>query len=200
MSPPMPPPMAGYRTTAPFVSTQPPPEASSRLGIVAVILAALALLIVAGGAVVAFLFLRAQPAGVANGPTASPAPAVAGGAAISLPNVGASEEFDRADATAVPLKNHAGIQACAAKSRRFNGTIDVVLDVSAKDGRVIGTDCHTVYPRYDSKHPKLDPEAQEFCSCAQTATATWKFKPPKPTIVTPFGDSEWLHVKYIGSK
>src|SRR5205807_1390107 len=144
MSPP------GYRTTAPSVATHQSaaPPASSRLGLVAMVLAALALLIVVAGAAVGVLVLGGKVAPGSNGPTAAPAPAPAlpGGKPISLPNVGTSEDFERADATAVPLKNQAAIEACARKSHRFKGEIDIVVDVSTRDGRVVGTDCITVYP------------------------------------------------------
>jgi serine/threonine protein kinase len=201
----MSPPAAPFRTTAAVVApmhTQPSPVAApSRLGVVAVVLAGCALLAVIGVAVVVALLLRAQPARVASGPATSPlAPAVPAGKAISFPSVGTSEQFDRADAVAVPLKNHAAIEACATRSHRFNGTVDVVIDVSVKDGRVVGTECHTIWPSYDSKHPKLDPEASALCACIQTVTPSWRFKPPKSDFAIGFDDSESLHVKYVCSR
>jgi serine/threonine-protein kinase len=194
-------PPPGFRTTAPFVASQPAPSSASRISIVAVVLAGLALVSVLGiGG--AFIYFGRGSERVAGAPLVGSTP---GGAAaakpISSPLVGSSEEFDTANAVAVTQKNHARIEACAAKSHRFNGTIDVVLDVSARDGRVVGTDCHTVWPTHDSKHPKLDPEAIELCSCIQTVTPTWKFKPPKPEIAMPiFEDTVWLHVHYRCAK
>jgi hypothetical protein len=161
-------------------------------------LAVVAVIAVGGAAVLGVvLYERGQPPGSARGPVATPA---AAGKAISPPNVGSSEEFDRANAVGVVQKNHPAIEACAAKSRRFNGTIEVLLDVSTKDGRVTGTDCSTVYPSHDSKHPKLDPEAAELCACIQSVTPSWKFKPPKSDVPIPFDDSEWLRVKYVCSR
>ena len=191
----------GFRTTAPFVASPPSRPPSSGLGILAVVLAALALVVVVGAVGVgALLYARGQPASGAEG-TSTPLLPAAARKPISPPNVGTSEEFDRADAVAVPQKNHAAIEACAAKSRRFNGTIDVVLAVSVRDGRVVGTDCHTVWPSHDKKNPKLDPDAAELCACIQSATTSWKFKPPKPEIAVPiFEDSESLHVKYVCAK
>lgn len=193
-------------TTAPLVvlaPTQPSPPSSH--GAVAIGLALLALVAsLAAVSLGAIFYLR-------GGSTAGPdvhagpgAPVPASRVAprpISPPNVGSSDEFDRADAVAVVQKNHPAIEACAAKSHRFSGTIDVVFDVSARDGRVVGTDCHTVWPTHDSKHPKLDPEAAELCACIESVTPSWKFKPPKPEVALPFGeDSVWLHVKYVASK
>jgi hypothetical protein len=169
------------------------------------VLAALALLtVLAAGAAGAFLYFREPTARVVSAPGAprapSPAPAApaAGlaGKAILAPQVGSSENFDRANAVAVAQKNHPAVEACAARSHRFNGTIDVVLDVSSKDGRVIGADCQTVWPSHDAKHPKLDPEAVELCACLQTATASWRFKPPTGDLPG-FDDTTWLHVHYV---
>jgi hypothetical protein len=189
-----------FHTTAPFVATPhappSPSPSSSGLGIVAVVLAALALLVVLGAAGAgAAIYFRGQAAAGSNGP-AGPSPPAAGARAISPPNVRSSEEFDRANAVAVAQKNHPSMEACAAKSHRFNGTIDVVFDVSSHDGRVVGTDCQTVWPSHDSKHPKLDPEAAELCACIQGVTSSWKFKPPKAEVPI-FDDTVWLHVHYV---
>ena len=188
---------APYRTTAPFVATPAQPPRASGLGIAALVIAAVALLAVLGIGVAGLFLLRGGT------PRASPATplatAVPGGRRpISAPQVGTSELFDRANAIAVMQKNQPAVDACGAKSHRFDGTIDIVLEVSVNDGRVIGAACQTVWPSYDSKHPKLDPEAADVCACLQAATASWKFKPPRQEIV--FDDSESLHVHYICSR
>jgi hypothetical protein len=197
MSPPLPP----FRTTVPVASAAAAPHSASRAGLV-VALVLCALVAIAGVAAVTVLVMSTQDAGRAPGATTSPgAPSLAAAKAISLPSVGTSEAFDRADAVAIPLRNHAAIEACGARSRRFNGTIDVVIDVSVKDGRVVGTECHTIWPSYDSKHPKLDPDASALCACIQTVTPSWRFKPPKSDAPIVFGDdSESLHVKYVCSR
>ena len=195
------PPPLGYRTTAPLVATPHARPSASGHGIIAMVVAALGLVAALGAvAVVGLLYFRGgELVRRSDGPSASPSLAAA--KAISPPNVRNSEEFDRADAVGVAQKNHRAIEACAARSHRFNGTIDVVLDVSAKDGRVVGTDCQTVWPSHDSKHPKLDPEAAELCACIQSATASWKFKPPKPEFAMPvFEDSVSLHVHYVAAR
>jgi eukaryotic-like serine/threonine-protein kinase len=201
-------PVPTYRTTAPFTQiTQTPTVApqpqhvSPRLGIVAVVIAAVALVVVLGVATVAgTLYLRGAPARTGDGSSSTSTP-FGGPPPISAPNVGASTDFDRTDAVTVTHKNQPAIAACAAKSHRFNGTIDVVVEVSASDGRVVGTTCQTVWPSHDSKHPKLDPEAAELCACIETVTPSWRFKPPKADIVTPlFEDTQSLHIKYVCAK
>ena len=198
-----PPPPPPYRTTAPpFVATQnafPAKPAASGLNVVAVVLAGLALMVVIGIAVVGIVLLQRSPA---SSSTAAPGVATATGArkGISAAQVGSSEEFDRADAVAVAQRNQPAIDACGSSAHRFDGTIDIVLEVSVRDGRVTGGKCHTVWPRYDSKHPALDPEAADMCACLQRDTATWKFKPPKQEVAIPFDDSESLHVQYVCSR
>ena len=201
-------PAAPFRTTSPFVATPqiaPAAPSSSGLGIIAIALAGLALVVVLGAVGLGgfFYFVRAptgptaQPAGGSAQPR-GPAPPVLAAKPISPPNVRGSEEFDLKNAVLVAQKNQPAMEACAARSHRFNGAIDVVLDVSSRDGRVVGTDCHTVWPSYDKKHPKLDPEAAELCACIQTVTPSWTFKPPKPEVAMPlFDDTVWLHVQYV---
>ena len=186
-----------FRTTSPFVATQPAPPApaTAGLGVIAVVLAGLALMIVVGIAIVGFVMLRGSLAAT-GAPVA--ATSTGGRKAISAAQVGSSEEFDRADAVAVAQKNQPSVDACGVASHRFDGTIDIVLDVSVRDGRVTGAKCHTVWSRYDAKHPPLDPEAIDMCSCLQRATATWTFKPPKQEML--FDDSASLHVHYVCSR
>ncbi|HSO31054.1 MAG TPA: serine/threonine-protein kinase [Labilithrix sp.] len=189
---------AAYRTTAPVVATQAPaaPPASG-LGIAAVVIAAVALVAVLGMGVAGFLLFRGNAS--RSGPASPIATAPPGGRKpISAAQVGTSELFDRANAIAVMQKNQPAVDACGAKSHRFDGTIDIVLEVSVHDGRVIGAACQTVWPSYDSKHPRLDPEAADVCACLQAATASWKFTPPRQEII--FDDSQSLHVHYICSR
>ncbi len=197
------PPPAPFRTTAaPFVASQTAPPAkpqASGLNVVAVVLAGLALMVVIGIAIVGIVLLQRAPS---SATAAGPGVATASGGkkAISAAQVGSSEEFDRADAVAVAQRNQPAVDACGHSARRFDGTIDIVLEVSVRDGRVTGGKCHTVWPRYDSKHPALDPEAADMCACLQRATASWKFKPPKQEVPIPFDDSESLHVQYVCSR
>jgi len=192
------------RTTSPVGTTAARvPAASSRRRFAAMAIALVCLVVVVATAVTlaTLLVFRGSDGSVAAAPRGAPAAtaapfAVAGGKPISPPNVRESEEFDRADAVAVAQKNHPSIEACAAKSRRFGGKIALVITVSCRDGRVTGTDCQTVWPSRDPR--KLDPDAADFCACAQAATASWRFKPPKADVpLAIVDDTQWLRVEYV---
>jgi hypothetical protein len=192
------------RTTSPAAATaapQRPVSSRSRFAWIAIALVCLVVVVATAVSLVVFSLFRETDGPAAAAPRSAPAAtatptAVAGGKLISPPLVRESEEFDRANAVAVAQKNHPSIEACAAKSRRFSGKLALVITVSCRDGRVTGTDCQTLWPSRDAR--KLDPDAAEFCACAQGATASWKFKPPKSDVpLAIVDDTQWLRVEYV---
>lgn len=185
-------PAIGHTTGAPFVSaphTRPQP-ASNAVSVVAIAIAAVAVVVALAGGGAALYLARSGPAttvvlspgGGGATATATSTPPKKAARGLSAPLVRPTSEFDQANAAEVAQKGHPALVACAEKSRRFGGTLDLTLEVD-RAGKVIGTDCHTVWPRHDSKNPSLDPAATEFCSCAQTVTPKWRFAPPKPEDV-----------------
>ncbi|MBL8612500.1 MAG: protein kinase, partial [Myxococcales bacterium] len=186
------PPAIGHTTGAPLVSaphTRPQP-ASHAVSFVAIAIAAVAVVVALAGGGAALYLARSgpsttvvlSPGGGGATPPATAAPPKKAARGLSAPLVRPTSEFDQANAAEVAQRGQPALVACAEKSRRFSGTVDLTLEVD-RAGKVIGTDCHTVWPRHDSKNPPLDPAATEFCACAQTVTPKWRFAPPKPEDV-----------------
>ena len=189
--PPPPPPPGALAATAPPLTATVPATPSAHGSIVAIVLVTMVLLIViAAGGLGAALYFGTPGRGAATPPPH----------AISPANVRSSDEFDRADAVGVVQRGQPAVEACAQKSTRFEGTIDVVIEVSTRDGRVVGTDCHAI--------PKGNPKTADLCACLQGVTPAWHFKPPKsdmpPNLNLPLSlvveESQTLHVNYTEAR